>query len=189
MAPLPACITHSIEAWEGCRNMPSQRPLASGNSSSIVPIAKSQLNPAQAYLYFPKITEVRYWKEQGNNPRIERGSQGAKHKCIKIWGVQRKLGLCKLASCHWCYMQNTSSTEYHEHTWTSHWTSRSPKGPDKAHSDVEFGLQDTACSRGRWNSWWSLTCRISSNILMKVYLVPQQEGHKPNAYNKIDLEY
>lgn len=107
----------------------------------------------------------------------------------KIWGVRRKLGLCKLASCHRRCMQNTSSMGYCEHTRTTYWASTSPKGSDKAHSDLEFDLQDTACSRGRWNSWQSLTCPVSSNILMKVYFVPQQERHKSNSYNKIDLEY
>lgn len=37
--------------------MPLQRPSASGYSNSIIPIAKSYLNCAQEYLYFPKITE------------------------------------------------------------------------------------------------------------------------------------
>lgn len=76
--------------------MPSQRPFASGSSSSIVPTAKCHFNPAQAHLSLPKITEKNKEMIPGLNMEVKVLSINT-HK-VRVF--QRKMGLCKLASCH-----------------------------------------------------------------------------------------
>lgn len=128
----------------------------------------------------------RYWKER-NNPMIQHGSQGAKHKCIQNLRCSEKAEPVQTGQLPLVLHTNH---RFHRLPWTYiNWTSRSSKWPDETRSDLGIGLQDTAFSGGWWNPWWSPTCPISSKILMKVYVVLQQERHKPNSYKKIELEH